>query len=59
MKLHSKHHKKDNQSYAFLNGTSDFILDKIASKIYGGYKENTDLHAKAYVGQDTDNRGNT
>jgi len=34
-----------------------FILDKIASKIYGGYKEKTDLHAKAYVGEDTDNRG--
>ena len=57
MKHHALHHEKDNQSYAFLNGSSDFILDKIASKIYGGYKENTDLHAKAYVGSDTDNRG--
>jgi len=57
MKHHSNHHEKDNQSYAFLNGMSDFILDMIASKIYGGYKEKTDLHAKAYVGEDTDNRG--
>ena len=57
MKHHSLHHEQDNQSYAFLNGMSDFILDKIASKIYGGYKENTDLHAKAYVGSDTSNRG--
>ena len=57
MKHHRNHHEKDNQSYAFLNGMSDFILDKIASKIYGGYKEKTDLHAKAYVGENTDNRG--
>jgi len=57
MKHHSKHHEKDNQSYAFLNGMSDFLLDRIASRVYGGYQENTDLHAKAYVGTDTDNRG--
>jgi len=57
MKHHRNHHEKDNQSYAFLNGMSDFILDKIASKLYGGYKEKTDLHAQAYVGQDTNNRG--
>lgn len=57
MKHHSNHHEKDNQSYAFLNGMSDFILDRIASKFYGGYQEHSDLHAKAYVGSDTDNRG--
>lgn len=57
MKHHNRHHLKDNQSYAFLNGTSDFILDKIASKVYGGYKENSDLHANAYDGKDTSNRG--
>jgi len=57
MKHHASHHEKDNQSYAFLNGMSDFLLDKIADKIYNGYKENSDLHAKAYVGTDTDNRG--
>lgn len=57
MNHHSNHHEKDNQSYAFLNGMSDFLLDRIASRVYGGYKENSDLHAKAYVGTDTDNRG--
>ena len=56
MEHHASHHEKDNQSYAFLNGMSDFILDKIASKIYGGYKKNSDLHSKAYVGEDTSNR---
>ena len=56
MKHHVLHHEKDNQSYAFLNGMSDFILDRIASKVYGGYKEKTDLHAEAYVGDDTSNR---
>ena len=56
-KHHAMHHEKDNESYAFLNGMSDFLLDRIAIRIYGGYKENTDLHANAYVGEDTDNRG--
>ena len=56
MNHHKLHHEKDNQSYAFLNGMSDFMLDKIASRLYGGYKENSDLHAKMYVGMDTDNR---
>ena len=56
MEHHASHHEKDNQSYAFLNGMSDFLLDRIASKVYGGYKENSDLHAMTYVGSDTDNR---
>ncbi len=56
-KHHASHHEKDNQSYAFLNGMSDFLLDKIADKIYNGYKENSDLHANTYVGADTINRG--
>ena len=34
MKHHINHHKKDNQSYAFLNGTSDFLLDRIAKRFY-------------------------
>ncbi len=57
MKHHIHHHEKDNQSYAFLNGSSDVILDKIATKFYSGYKEHSDLHAKMYVGPNTDNRG--
>jgi len=56
MKHHINHHKKDNQSYAFLNGTSDFLLDKIAKRFYGGYKENSDLDARTYRGEDTGNR---
>ncbi|CAA6803116.1 MAG: Unknown protein [uncultured Sulfurovum sp.] len=56
MKHHDNHHEKDNQSYAFLNGMSDFLLDRIASKLYRGYKENSDLHANGYVGVGTDNR---
>ena len=56
VKHHNNHHQKDNQSYAFLNGTSDFLLDKIAKKYYDGYKENSDLHFKLYDGADTTNR---
>jgi hypothetical protein len=56
-KHHANHHEKDNQSYAFLNGMSDFLLDKIAARVYGGYKENSDLHTKLYDGEDTQNRG--
>ncbi len=57
MKHHRKHHEEDNQSYAFLNGMSDFFLDKIAKRFYDGYQNYSDLHAKAYVGEDTRNRG--
>jgi len=56
MKHHRNHHEKDNQSYAFLNGMSDFLLDKIAKKFYGGYKEKSDLHSSGYEGKDTGNR---
>ncbi|HIP59280.1 MAG TPA: hypothetical protein EYH01_02505 [Campylobacterales bacterium] len=53
---HAKHHQYDNQSYAFLNGTSDFIIDKIAKKLYTGYKNGSDEHFKTYDGAGTDNR---
>jgi len=56
MSHHENHHKYDNQSYAFLNGTSDFIIDRIAAKLYTGYKHNTDEHFKNYTGVGTDNR---
>ncbi len=57
MEHHSKHHEEDNQSYAFLNGMSDFMLDAIANKFYHGYQNHSDLHAKSYIGEDTKNRG--
>jgi hypothetical protein len=55
-KHHAKHHRFDNQSYAFLNGTSDFIIDKIAKKLYKGYKDGSDEHFKKYDGEGTKNR---
>ena len=56
MKHHLRHHQKDNQSYAFLNGTSDFLLDRVAKRFYNGYKEHSDLDATMYKGEDTGNR---
>ena len=56
MSHHVKHHQYDNQSYAFLNGTSDFIIDWIAKKLYRGYKSGTDEHFETYDGTGTDNR---
>ena len=56
MEHHRYHHEKDNQSYAFLNGMSDFLLDKIAKRVYSGYKENSDLHSDGYKGEDSSNR---
>jgi hypothetical protein len=56
MSHHRHHHEEDNVGYAFLNGTSDFILDKIAKKFYGGYQEGTDKHYETYEGAGTKNR---
>jgi hypothetical protein len=56
MSHHIKHHEEDNVRYAFLNGTSDFILDKIAKRLYSGYKDGTDKHYETYKGQGTTNR---
>jgi len=56
MSHHEHHHKEENQSYAFLNGSSDFILDFIAKKLYRGYKEGSDKHFETYKGTGTDNR---
>ena len=55
-KHHDRHHQLDNQSYAFLNGTSDFIIDKIANKLYGGYQNGSDRHFEKYEGAGTENR---
>jgi len=46
---HALHHIKDNQSYAFLNGLTNPLIDPIAARFFKGYKRNTDLHFATYV----------
>jgi hypothetical protein len=53
---HARHHREDNVQYAFLNGMSDPLLDRIARRFYSGYKTTTDLHYATYRGSDTKNR---
>ena len=56
VKHHQKHHENDNTGYAFLNGMSDSLIDKIAQKYYKGYKYNSDKHYEKYEGEGTTNR---
>lgn len=53
---HARHHLQDNTNYAFLNGCSDPLLNRIAGACYKGYKHNTDLHYARYVGVDSETR---
>lgn len=53
---HLEHHSRDNMNYAFLNGVSDPILNRVASFWFKGYKHHADLHSKAYKGPVTGNR---
>lgn len=46
---HSAHHQGDNINYAFLNGVSDPLINKIAHYYYAGYKNNADKHTAAYI----------
>jgi sterol desaturase/sphingolipid hydroxylase (fatty acid hydroxylase superfamily) len=46
---HARHHLGDNCSYAFLNGFSDPLLDRIAAVLCRGYKQRSDLHYAGYV----------
>ena len=55
-KNHMIHHADDNKNYAFLNGVSNPFINKIADFLYEGYKNNADIHARSYTGQQTDNR---
>lgn len=48
-KHHLIHHRDDNTHYAFLNGISDPLLNKISRYYYTGYKNHADQHAKAYL----------
>ena len=45
---HSRHHAEDNLNYAFLNGWTDPVLNRIAKMCNGGYKRTTDLHDDLY-----------
>ncbi len=53
---HARHHLQDNAHYAFLNGCTDPLLNRIAAAWYEGYKHNTDLHYARYVSVDSDTR---
>ncbi|HHZ95027.1 MAG TPA: hypothetical protein EYN67_05590 [Flavobacteriales bacterium] len=53
---HLNHHKYDNQSYAFLNGATDPLINLIAHRFYSGYKQGTDLQYAQYAGVGTSNR---
>lgn len=53
---HAHHHRSDNINYAFLNGITNPIINKMASYLYEGYKNNSDKHVLAYSGIQTSNR---
>lgn len=53
---HAKHHLQDNSSYAFLNGCTDPLLDRIAALFSTGYKGTTDRHYALYSGPESDDR---
>lgn len=53
---HARHHLNDNTSYAFLNGVTDPLLDRIAAACYPGYKQTTDLHYAHYAAGKTGER---
>jgi hypothetical protein len=45
---HAVHHLQDNVSYAFLNGVTDPLINRIAASLSRGYKNHTDLHYAGY-----------
>ncbi|MDD5169906.1 MAG: fatty acid desaturase CarF family protein [Syntrophales bacterium] len=53
---HAKHHVEDNTSYAFLNGVTDPLINLIARRYSGGYKNTTDLHYAHYTAMDAESR---
>lgn len=53
---HAPHHLRDNNGYAFLNGFTDPLLNRIAARCCTGYKQHTDLHYAHYTGKDTESR---
>jgi len=55
-KHHGRHHLEDNSNYAFLNGWSDPLLNRIARYCSPGYKNTTDRHFVAYYSSAADSR---
>lgn len=53
---HAGHHLQDNRNYAFLNGFTDPLLNRIAAACCKGYKNNTDLHYANYFVADSEKR---
>jgi sterol desaturase/sphingolipid hydroxylase (fatty acid hydroxylase superfamily) len=53
---HARHHLNDNNNYAFLNGISDPLLNRVASVVYPGYKQTTDLHYAHYATENAESR---
>lgn len=53
---HARHHLQDNSNYAFLNGFTDPLLNRIAAAWCTGYKQTTDLHYATYAGADGEDR---
>ena len=45
---HMRHHRLDNVNYAFLNGMSDPLINRIAARLSRGYRTTTDLHTALY-----------
>ena len=48
---HKAHHCSDNIQYAFLNGFTDPLINRIAQSCYKGYKNHADKHTRAYMQQ--------
>jgi hypothetical protein len=53
---HARHHLENNVSYAFLNAWTDPPIDRLAARLYKGYKLTTDLHYGTYAGGDAKER---
>lgn len=43
-RAHARHHREDNVGYAFLNGWTNPLIDRIARCCFPGYKAGTDRH---------------
>ncbi len=53
---HARHHLQDNCNYTFLNGFTDPLVNAIAARWCGGYKQRSDLHYAGYVVTDSESR---
>jgi hypothetical protein len=53
---HARHHLQDNCNYTFLNGVTDPLVNMIAARLCGGYKQRSDLHFANYDVADNTSR---